>query len=484
MLDYLRERNLTNAAVENRALQLVDRGYNRLLSFECMNPRKLMQKEGYEWFGGLAPPHEALTAYGLMLFRDMTRVYDRVDKDMLDRTRRFLLAKKDGKGGFQRQQNFHRFGGAPDQIFNAYIVWSLTENSKEDDLDKEIAALKAQAQDSQDPYFLALVANCLLNRSQAEEARPLLQKLVAAQKSEGLLDGAKVSITLSIGRDLQIETTALAVLAWLKAEPPGRALTYRVAIQAAARWLGKQRGPYGGFGATQATVLTLKAFVALDRASKAVQAGEIALYIGDRAVGIQRFPAGASEVVTLELSDADKYFKPGKNALRLDMAGDNEFPYTLTWSYRTLKPPSAENCRVRLKTQLDRATAAEGETVRLKATVENRMDETLGMTVAIIGLPAGLTLPEDMKQLKDLARLRNNDTEPGVISAWETRGRELILYWRTLAPDQKLDVILDLICRVPGEYRGPASRAYVYYNADQKCWVEPLGIAIKPRAAE
>jgi hypothetical protein len=100
------------------------------------------------------------------------------------------------------------------------------------------------------------------------------------------------------------------------------------------------------------------------------------------------------------------------------------------------------------------------------------------MAVAILGLPAGLTLPEDMRQLKDLARLRNDGKEPGVISHWEIQGRELVLYWRDLAPQQKIEVNLDLICRVPGEYQGPASRAYLYYHADSKCWIEPLKIAI------
>ena len=38
---------------------------------------------------------------------------------------------------------------------------------------------------------------------------------------------------------------------------------------------------------------------------------------------------------------------------------------------------------------------------------------------------------------------------------------------------------IDLIARVPGSYRGPASRAYLYYNADHKHWVEPLSAAIK-----
>jgi hypothetical protein len=37
-----------------------------------------------------------------------------------------------------------------------------------------------------------------------------------------------------------------------------------------------------------------------------------------------------------------------------------------------------------------------------------------------------------------------------------------------------------LVCRIPGEYSGPASRAYLYYNADRKFWAEPLHIAIRP----
>jgi len=156
------------------------------------------------------------------------------------------------------------------------------------------------------------------------------------------------------------------------------------------------------------------------------------------------------------------------------ITGKNNFPYTLTWSYQTLQPASAEGCAVRLATKLDRAAADEGESVHLTVTLENVKDQGQGMAVAVVGLPAGLSLPEDMKQLKEHARLRENGTRPGLISAFEVRSRELVLYWRDLAPRQKIEVPIDLVCRVPGEYRGPASRAYLYYNADAKHWVEPL----------
>jgi serine/threonine protein kinase len=478
ILNYVRENNLAKPQVALRAQQLLASGYQKLLAFECMNTGKI-PRQGYEWFGGAVPPHEALTAYGLLEFRDMSRVFD-VDKTMVERTRDFLMGQRDGQGGFKRnQRSLDHFGRASEPVTNAYIIWALTESGKDDDLSRELTAVTEQAKTSKDPYFLALVANSLLNRDKKDECAGILQALAGMQDKDGFVNGGQMSITGSRGRDLQIETTSLAVLAWIKANPPKRMEKFRNNLQSAVKWLGKQRGPVGGFGATQATILTLKALTALSQTTK-TNAGELILHVGSEQVATRKFSAGVQEVLTLDLPDPDRHLRPGINKLRIESKGDNEFPYSLTWSYRTLTPPSVEKCPVKLITKLDRDNANEGDTVRLSATFENKENEGQGMAVAIIGLPAGLTLPEDLKQLKELTRLRNNETDPGVISAFEIRGRELILYWRELAPKQKIEVNLDLICRVPGEYRGPASRAYLYYNADEKCWVEPLKIAIQP----
>jgi hypothetical protein len=477
ILNYLKESDQAKPEVERRARDLLGRGYQKLVSFECLAGQK---KQGYEWFGGTAPAHEALTAYGLLQFRDMARVYD-VDKSMVERTKTYLMSRKDGKGGFLRNPRaLDTFGRAPDDITNAYIVWALTESGKEDDVEKELAALSAQAKTSKDPYFLSLVATSLINRGKAEDGVALLKTVAGAQKDDGHLEAAKTSITGSGGRDLQVETTALAVLGWLKANRPA---DFNSNIQKAIQWVGKQRGGHGAFGSTQSTILALKAIIAYTKANKKTpEPGELQLYVGDRSLAHLSFPANVQEALVLNVPDPEKHLKPGKNSLRVEITGKNTFPYTLTWSYQTLKPTSSEKCPVRLDTRLDRANANEGETVHLTVTVENAEDKGQGMAVAIVGLPAGLTLPEDMKQLKDHARLRDDGKEKGLIGAWETRGREVILYWRDLAPKQKIEVPLDLICRVPGEYRGPASRAYLYYNADMKHWVEPLGVTIKAKA--
>jgi len=189
------------------------------------------------------------------------------------------------------------------------------------------------------------------------------------------------------------------------------------------------------------------------------------------------FPAGASEALTLRVPNAEEVLKAGANKVRVEISGKNAFPYTLSWTYSTLQPVSAENCPVRLTTKLAKTEVTESDSVRLTVRVENKSGKGQGMAVAIVGLPGGLTVPEDLKQLKEYTAKPVNGDRP-LVSAFEIKGRELILYWRDLAPDQKIEVPVDLIGRVPGEYSGPASRAYLYYNADLKHWVEPLKLTI------
>jgi hypothetical protein len=88
------------------------------------------------------------------------------------------------------------------------------------------------------------------------------------------------------------------------------------------------------------------------------------------------------------------------------------------------------------------------------------------MVTAIIGLPAGLALPENLEQLRGYSK---SPTEgEALISAFEVSGRELVLYWRSMKKGQSIEVPLDLIAKVPGTCRGPARSTYPYYNARAK----------------
>ncbi len=489
ILNYLQDTQQANPVVEKKARALIDRGYNQLLAFECSPPDDPKTRRGYEWFGQTAPPHEALTAYGLLQFHDMARVFA-VDIAMLQRTQQYLLDQRDGKGGFKRNARaVDQFGHAPQDITNAYIVWALAESGRQQDLADELSALYEQAKTSQDPYFIALVSLGQQKADRAGESVELLRRLGEFQKASGEIAGARTSITHSSGRDLLIETTALTTLGWLRA---GRPAEFNAPAQRAGKWLLAQRRGAGSFGSTQATILALKALIELTRINQQfIQPGELHMEVVHNNMmqlnGEAKVVPGAIEPITVALKEkpADGpnpglgVLGPGRNEIRVWLAaGNTQLPYMLSWSYRVGKPAGDPKSPVQLTTRLSQPRATEGQAVKLHAILENRSGEDQGMAVAVIGLPAGLVLPPDFAQLKELARLRDNGDKPGVISAWELQGRELILYWRELKADAKVELDLDLECHLPGVYSGPASRAYLYYNAEHKQWLEPLRITI------
>jgi len=452
-MQYMREHNVADPGVTRRAKELLKKGYAKLVGYEC-------PKEGYEWFGG-DPGHEALTAYGLMEFRDMAEVYD-VDQEMIERTAQWLLDRRDGKGGFQRNARaLDSFGRAPDEITDAYIAWALSE-SGQDGIEAEIEHVIELAAASDDPYLIALAAAGSLNADREEEGDKLLQKLAEAQTEDGHLEGTQGSITRSGGHSLKVETTALAALAWLKrpafAEQANRAV----------KWIMGSRQGCGGFGSTQATILALKALVEHSKAHRHPSAaGTLIVKRDDMTIGEHAFGAQRQETIVIDGLEAD--LQPGENKLTVNLTGDNQMPYALEVSFRTRRPASDENCPLRLRTKLAKTEVKAGETVGLTAELSNTSDEGQPMTIAILGLPAGLEArPDQLEELKTA----------GTIDYYETRAREVICYWRSLAPKKKVAIKLDLVAAVPGAYTGPASQTYLYYTAEQKQWTEPLGVEI------
>jgi hypothetical protein len=452
-----------HALLEKRARKDVQAGMLALAASEG--------KDGYGWFGGSAPPDAALTAYALMMLRDAAKVV-RMDAEIVERNQKFLLERRQ-KGALL---------DSSDPVAHAYVVWALTEAGIKDDLDAELAVLHQESKLRKDPYYLALAALSHLNRKKVQEGAEILRRLSALQNIDGELTGAKMGASGARGRDLDVETTALAILGWLKADRPGE---FDANLKNAVKWLGQQRRGPGGYGGPQATVLALKAMLAhAQKHPRQFQGGEISLTQRGGAppgvdIGPGRFSSPTSltgrtqELITLTLDNAEG-LAPGKNVIHLHTSAGNVLPYTLTWSYRTSVVPTGAKAPLKIAATLAPAQAMEGNTVKLRATIENQSGAEQGLSVAIIGLPAGLAIPEDGGQLDQLKK-------SGKISAWELQGRELVLYWGGLTAKAKNEVELDLHCRVPGFYRGPASRVYAFHDADRKYWLEPLSIRIGER---
>lgn len=437
---------------------VLDKGYKLLTGYET--PEK-----GYEWFGQ-TPGHEALTAYGLMEFADMAKVYD-IDGKMVERTADWLMSRRDQQGGFLRNARaLDSFGRANPTTTNAYIMWALSEAKRSSNLTKELAVQKTLGQETKDPYLLALATNTsIMTAPKAADSAAMAKRLAGLQAKDGSFPGAKETITMSGGDSMTIEATALAVLALLKASPNSE---YEAQIRAGVEWLNSKRGGYGAWGNTQATILGLKALTAYSEHARQMQTGGSAtLVINGKDAGTIKFEKGRRDALVWK--DFASKLLPGKNTIEVRMDGDASLPYTVSADFRSNQPATSSRAKVSVTTQLLKTQAKMGEGVTLRAHVENKTAEGIPMTLARIGLPGGTVFQTwQLKELKD----------KGLIDFYETRPREVILYWRALPPSAKKDVDINLLAAVPGTYEGPASSTYLYYTAEDKAWAKPVGITI------
>ena len=319
----------------------LQKGYDHLLTFEASNG-------GYEWFGS-NPGHDALTAYGLMQFNEMSDVLN-VDTKMQKRVQDWLLEKANTDGTFTHAgHGLDSFGSPPPDTADAYILWVLTTIGDVSGLDKQIEKVVKHAKASGDSYEIALSAMVLLNVGREKDAKSLLDSLVQNQNEDGTINNGKSSITRSGGQDLKVETTALATLAFLKA---GGA--YTAASQKGVEFITKEisKSTYMG---TQATILSLKVLVEVLKGTKLDGKGRFEISINDQKIDALDFDPSTNSN-TLDFSqDLEDYLH--KHALGTPNSNLNvvinlknfegnrtnfKTSYSITVEYNDYKPPSAD----------------------------------------------------------------------------------------------------------------------------------------------
>ncbi|MCW5806040.1 MAG: hypothetical protein KIT31_26985 [Deltaproteobacteria bacterium] len=456
VLGLLEAQGDPDAAIVAKAQGALARGYKLLTGYET-------KTRGYEWFGG-DPGHEALTAYGLMEFRDMARVFGDVDGDMIDRTRAWLRSRRDGSGGYQTSaKSLDHFGRASKEVTDAYITYALVE-AGEKDLDAELAKQRATAAETKDPYLLALSTKVLVAaQPKAPTTGAAITRLAELQDKDGSWKGADHSITRSGGIALEIETTALAALALMGSKD------HEPAVERAVQWLDKQRGGDGRYSSTQATILTLKALLGYANASRRADTGG-ALDITVNGVALPRVTWEKGRRGTIDV-DLRKQVRPGKNLISIAQVSGSPIPYAGALAWTSTVPATSPATAVRLETAFAKTSTRLGEAVHADVTVKNTTDKGVPMTVARVGLPGGLAF-----QTWQLQELRDKK----LIDYYETRPREVILYFRALGPKESRVLPLELLAQSPGTYVAPASRAYLYYTDELVHWVPPATVTIAP----
>jgi hypothetical protein len=155
-LDYMKRTKKLTPEVHAKAEGYIANGYQRLLTFEVPGG-------GFSWFGQ-APANKILTAYGLMEFSDMSKVYD-VDPKVIARTSEWLAAQQQEDGSWKPDTSFINEGATnrynTDVLrITAYLAWSLADTGYHGPaVDKARAYIASHLDSHPDAYTLAVLAN-------------------------------------------------------------------------------------------------------------------------------------------------------------------------------------------------------------------------------------------------------------------------------------------------------------------------------------
>lgn len=445
-LSFMRRTRRADAGLEKTAMQFIDMGYQRLLSFEVAGG-------GFSLYGR-APANVVLTAYGLMQFTDMAALRS-VDTKMVERTRAWLMANQNADGRWDTKKGAIRM--------TAYVAWALAESgiSKE----KLSAALQQIASttgtDPDDPYVLALRANALLVGGRPRDAQGPLDRLIHLRDAETRAWTAKGRTQLySGGRAAAEETTALAVLALLRSKRHGG-----VANEALA-WLGERRTANGVWHSTSATVAAMRALLEQTRAVSSV-ASDLRIDVNGEDAGKIVVDAADTAYAVAELGEK---MREGTNRVVLRGSDKGELQYQLVSSY--LVPwdaaPRPASSPLALELELDKTSLSPGEELSVDATVVWSGKEPIRMPMIEIGVPPSMEVVS-----ADLDALQ----EANKIELWGRSARHVVLYLPPLNGSHH--VTFRLRSRYPAEVKLPSSRAYDYYDPDITSEVAPISLRVR-----
>ncbi|PHQ28383.1 TonB-dependent receptor plug domain-containing protein [Leeuwenhoekiella nanhaiensis] len=457
VLQYLKATGKSSPSIEKQALDYIEEGYKRLISFET-------KEGGFEWFGK-TPPHQTLTAFGVLEFTEMKAVYPGVNQEMLDRTLKWLLNQRDGKGGFHKsKKGYDSFASSPPLVANAYIVYALSEIGVTTEITAEYQQALKMALSSKDAYQMALMALAAHNFKDTESYNQLLELLVEQYESTGFEWKTDATITRSYGDAKYLETTAFVILALLRENQKIDLVTQGV------KYLVRNR-KRGTFGNTQTTVMCLKALLHYNQvqSAKALESDSyITLKLNERELDLKQV---ALKDGILRLDSIEKYLKPGSNTFSVLFSDAGlTYPFTFNCSWKSSLPENANETPVLLKTTMAELMVRKGDLARMEVAVQNTDTFGKGMITAIVGIPSGASV--QAYQLKELM-------EEEQIAYYEVVDNYVVLYWRSIEASEIKRINLDLKTDVAGTYTAPASTVYPYYGEDFKFWTKGVELNIE-----
>ena len=471
-LDYMRRTKKLTPEVHAKAEGFIANGYQRLLTFEVPGG-------GFSWFGN-APANKILTAYGLMEFADMAKVYD-VDPKLIQRTQQWLAGQQQPDGSWKPDTQFINEGATnrynSDLLrITAYLAWSLENTGyRGPAVEKAQQFVAAHMGQKTDPYTLAVQANFAVDygkdRGFTSQAMQLLLDARTEQGDDAWWNAEETGV-YSTGSSAAVETTGLAVQALLKwgqaSGTAGKALHY----------IASKKNATGAWSTTQATIMALRALLLSTEKGSADVQGRVEIVIDGKPV--------QQLVLTPENNDLLHQFVfkgaavngSGENAVAVKFEGKGGLAYQVVGRYFVPWTERPANEALSIDVAYDRTRLAQDDIATATATVRNNLQKQANMVMVDLGIPPGFDLlSEDLQAYQENTARQKG----GRLEKFSQTATQAILYFDSMAPGSTLTLSFRLRAKYPIRARTFPSRAYEYYDPEVQSVAWPVELEVGKR---
>jgi len=462
VLNYLRQTNQIKPETEMRAEEYISIGYQRLLSFE-------VKGGGFSWFGD-EPANKVLTAYGLMEFNDMAKVYE-IDARVTERTAQWLKNQQNRDGSWSPDKQYlHEESWGRIQhnevLPTAYICWALGEvGEKGDAVLKGLSYLKKNLSAINDPYIMALVANAFVAvEPKSETTTEVLKKLVdMAREENGAIywESNIPSITFTRGKGADIEATGLAAYALVKS---GR---YGDVVSKVLTYLIRSKDASGLWYTTQGTIIALRSLiVALGGIGEEVNAQITVIMNGEKVKELKIDKGNADVMHQIDLKENLK----GDNTIEINVKGEGNFLYELVSAYYipwhlVPKPPVPPFI---ISVNYDRTKLAINDLVNVDVDIKITRPGTAQMVIVDLGIPPGFEVQTPTLDEHVGKKIQKYSLTP----------RQIIIYLDEVSSGKPVSLAYSLKAKYPIKAKIQSSRVYEYYNTTDEGIEAPIEMRV------
>jgi uncharacterized protein YfaS (alpha-2-macroglobulin family) len=467
-LDYMKRTNKLTPEVHAKAEGYIANGYQRLLTFEVPGG-------GFSWFGQ-APANKILTAYGLMEFNDMSKVYD-VDPKLIARTQQWLAGQQQPDGSWKPDTSFINEGATnrynSDVLrISAYIAWSLENTGYQGPaVAKARQFVEAHMNTKPDAYTLAVLANFAADGDKASDfTRQAMQLLLDArtEKDEQASWTAEETGVYGRGASASVETTALATQALLKwggaSGVAAKSLSY----------IASKKDASGTWGTTQATIMALRALLLSTGKNGADVRGTLEVSLNGKLV----------QKLTLTPDNNDllhQFVLKGinsRNTVDIRFTGTGGLAYQVVGSYFIPWDQKPANEALSIGVTYDRTQLAQDDVAAATATVKNNLNKAANMVMVDLGIPPGFDLlSEDLQTYQETSAGKKS----GRLEKFSLTATQAILYFDAIAGGDTVTLHFRLRAKYPIRAKTFASRAYEYYDPEVNTVARPVQLEIRAR---